>query len=220
MSVAWRGRDVWVFDLDNTLYDADAHLFPQIDIRMTDYIARLLGIARSEASAVQRRYLLEHGATITGLMRNHSCDPHDFLHYVHEVDLAPLGPDAELAALLASLPGRRFVYTNGARAHADRVVARLGLSGLFEDHFAIEDAGLAPKPDPQGFARLLARHGIDPARAVMFEDTARNLAPAHALGFATILVRRGEPEDPRPAHVHHETVCLKTFLREALAAPD
>jgi len=37
-------------------------------------------------------------------------------------------------------------------------------------------AELEPKPSPQTYARFLRAHAVDPARAAMFEDLARNLA--------------------------------------------
>lgn len=214
------GRDVWVFDLDNTLYDAETALFPQIESRMTDYVAQLTGLDRKAAHALQHRYLMEYGATITGLLRRHEVDAQHFLDFVHDVDTSAVPPDPELAGLIAALPGRKLVYTNGSRSHADRVLGRLGLTGLFEARFAIEDADLHPKPQLESFARLIEAHRIEPTRAAMFEDAARNLMTAHALGFATILVRPDRHARERLPHVDHETACLKSFLRGLLAALD
>jgi putative hydrolase of the HAD superfamily len=218
--------DTWVFDLDNTLYPAECDLFAQIDRRMTDYVSALLQVERTEALRVQKQYYFEYGATLAGLMARHAIDPHDFLHHVHDIDVTPVDPDPELVDLVRALPGKRLVFTNGSHAHAARVVARLGLEGLFEDYFDIAAAGFAPKPKPESFERLIARHGFAPNRAMMFEDLARNLAPAAALGMTTVLVRAAkdwshEPEgarpagrdDPAPDHVHHVTDCLKSFLR-------
>ena len=56
-----------------------------------------------------------------GLMREHGAAPDDYLHYVHDIDLSELGPDAALAAAIEKLPGRRFVFTNGCRDHAARI---------------------------------------------------------------------------------------------------
>lgn len=40
----------------------------------------------------------------------------------------------------------------------------------------------------QAYERFLVRHGVDPARAAMFEDLARNLETPHMLGMTTVLV--------------------------------
>jgi putative hydrolase of the HAD superfamily len=220
LPAAFASVDAWLFDLDNTLYPPETDLFAQIDARMTDYVSRLLRVDAVEARAVQKRLYAEHGTTLAGLMTQHAVDPHDFLHHVHAIDLAPLSEDRRLARLIAQLPGKRIVFTNGSHGHAERVSEKLGLAGLFDDFFDIEDAGFAPKPQRAAFDRLIARHGIDPARTAMFEDLARNLVPAAALGMRTVLVRSTkdwshEPEGARPAgpgethvHVDHVTDCL------------
>ncbi len=218
--------DTWVFDLDNTLYPAECDLFAQIDTRMTAYVSALLQVDAIEARRVQKQYYFDYGTTLAGLMARHAVDPHDFLHHVHDIDVSPVSPDPELVQLVRALPGKRLVFTNGSHAHADRVVTRLGLDGLFDDYFDIAAAGFAPKPSRDAFDRLIAKHEFAPERAIMFEDLARNLEPAAALGMTTVLVRSGkdwshEPEgarpagrdDAAPAHVHHVTDCLKSFLR-------
>jgi putative hydrolase of the HAD superfamily len=230
MSLSPAGIDTWVFDLDNTLYPAATDLFAQIDAKMTDYVARLLNVEPPEARRIQKLYYAEHGTTLSGLMARHHVDPHDFLHSVHDIDLAPLAPDPGLAQAVAALPGKKLVFTNGSHGHAERVVKKLGLEGLFDDYFDIVAAAFQPKPQRAAFDLLLARHGFDPARAVMFEDLARNLAPAHALGMTTVLVhsakdwshepagaRPAGPGDEKPAHVHHVTDCLRGFLTASLA---
>jgi len=215
----------WVFDLDNTLYPAECDLFAQIDVAMTRYVSHLLGVEREEALRLQKLYYLEHGTTLAGLMARHSADPHHFLAAVHDIDYSPITPDPELCDLLRALPGRRFVFTNGSRGHAARVVARLGAEGLFDDLFAIEDMAFEPKPSPASFRRLLDRHGFAAEQAIFFDDLPRNVAAAKALGFATVLVVSDkdwshEPAGARPAgpdapiagadHVSHG---LKAFLR-------
>jgi putative hydrolase of the HAD superfamily len=224
----WAGKTAWVFDLDNTLYPAECDLFAQIDARMTSYVASLLGVDETAARALQKHYLVEHGTTLNGLMTVHGADPAPFLDFVHDIDLTPIAPDPALNALVRALPGQRIVFTNGSRSHAERVISRLGLDGAFHGVFDIEASAFTPKPKPQSFHRLLARHDLAPAAAVMFEDLARNLEPAAALGFTTVLVRStkdwsGEPEAARPAgegeppaFVHYATDDLKAFLAEII----
>ncbi|MGE3397602.1 MAG: pyrimidine 5'-nucleotidase, partial [Sphingomonas sp.] len=47
--------DEWIFDLDNCLYPASSDLFGLIDIRMGEYIQRLLACDPEEARRVQKR---------------------------------------------------------------------------------------------------------------------------------------------------------------------
>src|SRR6266849_2716195 len=123
-----------------------------------------------------------------GLMTEHGMQPDDFLDYVHQIDHSPLQADAALARAIAKLAGRKLILTNGTRRHAQAVLERLKLEHHFDDVFDIVAAGLEPKPSPQTYARFLRAHAVDPLRAAMFEDLARNLAVPHRLGMTTVLV--------------------------------
>ena len=208
-------RDVWVFDLDNTLYPADHTIFDTIGDRMTAYIARHVGLSHDAALALRERYHAAYGATAIGMVQNHGVDAEDFLFDVHDTSLESVAPDPELAALIGALPGRRIVFTNGARDYAHRILAQLGLGGVFERIVALEDVGLIPKPELVAFERFVALCDIDPRRAVMIEDHARNLQAPAAMGFATVLI--GTDVAPAP-YVHTAAPSLHAFLR-AIVAP-
>ncbi len=211
--------DVWIFDLDNTLYPASSNLFAQVDRRIGAFIADRFGIGFDEARAMQKRYFREHGTTLRGLMSEHDVDPAAFLDYVHAIDLTPIDPSPELDRALAALPGRKIVYTNGSADHAARVTDRLGISARFEAVFDIVAADYAPKPDPRPYATLVERYGVDPRRACMVEDIARNLAPAHAMGMTTVWVM-SEADWARPdqggvgagLHIDHAVDDLVAWL--------
>lgn len=213
--------DCWIFDLDNTLYPPGADLFGLIDERMGAYIARLLDCPPADARTVQKRYFLEHGTTLAGLMRHHGVDPHEFLDFVHDIDLDRLRPAPELAQALTALPGRKLVYTNGDAPYAHRVLERLGIDGPIETVHDIHAAHYRPKPDPHGYALLRDDLGIDLARAVFFEDMARNLKPAKALGMTTVWLNNGSEaggHEHDDAFIDYEITHLTPFLDAILGA--
>jgi putative hydrolase of the HAD superfamily len=180
--------ETWVFDLDNTLYPHHLNLWQQVDERIRDYIVDFLKITRDEAFRLQKDYYLRYGTTMRGLMEEHGLQPDQYLELVHQIDHSPLTPNAALGAAIATLPGRRLILTNGTREHADAVLARLEIGHHFEDVFDIKAAALEPKPRPMVYERFLARHDVDPGKAAIFEDLARNLEVPHALGMTTVLV--------------------------------
>jgi putative hydrolase of the HAD superfamily len=208
----WAEVESWVFDLDNTLYPAASTIYDAVEARMNAFIARALGLDLAGAIELRERYFHQYGATVVGLARHHGIDAHAFLDDVHDVSFDALAPDAELNALIAALPGRKFVFTNGGGAYARAVLKRLGLAPSMDAICDIESAGLAPKPQPEAYARLVARCALDPARAVLIEDTPRNLAPAHALEFRTVLVGPAPPT-PMPPYITHWAQDLTTLLR-------
>ncbi|HYD87087.1 MAG TPA: pyrimidine 5'-nucleotidase [Vitreimonas sp.] len=205
----------WVFDLDNTLYPA-RDLYDEIGVRMTNYIARTLSLSDGEALEIRERYFHDYGATVVGLVRHHDVDARDFLLDVHTADHSVLTADPELRELIARLPGRRIIFTNGGGGHAERVLEKLNLADLFDAVLDIETCGLLPKPQRESYERVIATTGIEPRHSILIEDTLRNLEPAHDMGFATALVGLVHPE-PRPAYVDHWAPDTKALLRALLA---
>ena len=224
-----RGRplteiETWIFDLDNTLYPARCNLFAEAEARMADFIVHELGLTLTHvaAHALRRRFFLDHGTTLRGLMLEHGIEPKRFLDYVHEIDLSPVPPDPALVAAIAALPGRKLVFTNGTEAYAERVIARIGLTGHFLAIHDIIACDYRPKPDPSGYAALVTRHGINPLSALMVEDMARNLPPAAALGMTTAWV--STPSEAArlgadSADIHHVVDDLVPWLAAATRTP-
>jgi len=178
----------WVFDLDNTLYKADVSFFSQIDRKMTEFISRYLALQPLEARKVQKNYLAEYGTSLSGLMAVHGMDPTEFLNYVHDVDLSLLKPDSKLRAHIKALPGRKFIFTNGSKAHARNVATHLDLFELFDGSFGIEDGDYIPKPKRSPYIKFCDVFNIDPKTAIFFEDGLRNLEVPKYMGMMTVLV--------------------------------
>ncbi len=225
-AAARRGFDatrVWIFDLDNTLYPADCNLFAQVDQKMGEFISRYLGVPFVYARHLQKTYYRQFGTTLTGLMQVHRMDPKAFLDYVHDLDLSVVREHPELAAAIDRLPGRKLIFTNGSRAHAERVAAKLGVLQCFEGIFDICDADYVPKPTASCYQHFCRAHGVDATASAMFEDIPHNLQAPHALGMTTVLVRSEANTDhpvqqmirswlEPPEHVHYMTHDLAGFL--------
>ena len=178
----------WVFDLDNTLYPHHSNLFSQIDMKMTAYVSELLQLPRDEARVLQKDLYREYGTTLNGLMARHGIDPDDFLNKVHDIDYSWVDPNPALGDAIRTLPGRKFIFTNGDRGHAERTARQLGILDHFNDIFDIVAADLTPKPARETYDKFVGLHRVDAPRAVMFEDLARNLAVPKALGMTTVLI--------------------------------
>lgn len=232
LSARFTATETWIFDLDNTLYPPDCGLWPAIETRITQFLVHHSGLDGTSARALQRYYYHVHGTTLRGLVEEDGIDPHAFLDFVHDIDRSSLAPNPALGDEIARLPGRRLIFTNGSRRHAFDTLAQLGLSGLFEDAFDIVAAGLAPKPQSAAYDAFLVAHDVDPQRAAMFEDIAKNLVVPKRLGMATVLVtakpgqtdhRQAGDRAPAPAGtIDYIVDDLAGFLREingALGAP-
>jgi putative hydrolase of the HAD superfamily len=219
MLPALRHIDCWIFDLDNSLYPASANLFELIDIRMGEFIQRLLGCEPEEARRVQKQHFHEHGTTLAGLMAENGIDPHEFLDYVHDIDLARISADPSLVRAIDGLSGRKFVFTNGDEVYASRVLEKLGLANLWDGLHDIHAMGDVAKPNPAAYTAMCQRYGISPERALFVEDMARNLKPAKALGMTTVWVDNGSERGSHgadPTFIDYRTHNIGDWLIEIL----
>jgi putative hydrolase of the HAD superfamily len=184
-------------------------------VKMKSFIGELLDVDIAEAHRIQKEYFRTHGTTLRGLMDNHGLAPTEFLDYVHDIDVSPVPPNPALDDVLHRLPGRKIIYTNGSVSHAENVSNRLGIRHHFDGIFDIIAADYNPKPARAPYEQMLREHDVDPTRAVMLEDIARNLEPAHALGMTTVWVRSEHDHSAMGAegdHVHHVIDDLVAWL--------
>lgn len=185
----------WIFDLDNTLYPPEENIFSQIDKKMTTFISENLKISHEEAFNIQKQNFIDHGTTLAGFMNtgNSKINPDKFLEYVHDINLNSLKEDNKLRKILLMLPGKKYIFTNGTKKHAENVLKKLNLENIFQSIFGIKEANYLPKPNIETYNLFLKINNIDPKTSIMFEDMGRNLIPAKELGMTTVLLERKLP---------------------------
>ncbi|MBI4984537.1 MAG: pyrimidine 5'-nucleotidase [Rhodocyclales bacterium] len=181
---------IWLFDLDNTLHDANPHIFPQLNRAMRQYIERSLGVDAREATRIRQDYWSRYGATLLGLVRHHGTDPRDFLRHTHQFpDLRRMVVfERPLRSMLRRLPGRKIVFSNAPLHYTEAVLDLVGIRRLFDAVWCIERMRFQPKPQIGGFLRLLRHERLRPAHCVMVEDSAPNLRTAKRLGMKTVYI--------------------------------
>ena len=206
-----REIDCWIFDLDNTLYPASVDLFGQINVKMSNYIMKLLEVDKVTADKMRAEYWKKYGTSLAGLMRNYKIDPNDFLNNVHDIDFSVLSEDINLLDALNNLAGRKLIYTNGTVPYAKEVLKYIGLIDVFDEIYGIEDAAYVPKPFPEAFKIIFSKASIVHNRSAMFEDEVRNLEVPSKLGLKTILV---SDVQSNKKYVEYTTKCLPDFLRQ------
>lgn len=209
----------WIFDLDNTLYPDHCNLFANIDIKMKAYISNLLGVGADEAYKIQKDFFVNYGTTLRGLIDVHKVDPREFLNFVHDIDLSPLEKDDALRNSLRKIRGAKYVFTNGDTRYAHRVLEKIGIDQEFDGVFDITLAGHMPKPHEASYHSFIRHFDIDPERAVMVDDMARNLKPAAELGMTTVWLKTSLSWGRigyQAAYIDYETDHLVSWLEEKL----
>ena len=211
--------NTWIFDLDNTLYSADSGIFQQVHTLMSKFVSTHLNIDIKKATELQRKYYRQHGTTLRGLMDNHNVDPDHFLSEVHQLDYSIVGPNFKLNRELEKLKGRKIIYTNANRQHANDILIRLELTNMFDEIFDIKTANYIPKPEASPYEQIISEFNIDPITTIMFDDIAKNLVPAKNVGFASVWIDVGyenfsDDIAKSKKYLDYETKDLSLFLDE------
>jgi putative hydrolase of the HAD superfamily len=191
-------RRVWIFDLDNTLHDAQARIFPSMHLQINEYLKRHFGVDDDGANAMRQNFWRRYGTTLNGLMRHHGTQPRDFLAETHvfpELSGMVLGHNA-LAHALGRLGGKKLVFSNAPRHYVEEVLRALGVGRFFDAVYTIEDTRYRGKPSLRGFHVLLRKHDLDPHRCAFVDDMLENLRTAHRLGMSTVWVSRAKRRVP------------------------
>ena len=183
------------FDLDDTLYPANTGLWHAIKERMNLYMRDHMGFAPADIPRLREKYFKEYGTTLRGLQANHQINVDDFLAFVHDLPLRDyLTPDPTLRSVIASLPTRKWIFTNADVPHAQRVLAALELDGLFDGIVDVNAVAPYCKPMPESFAIAMKAAGAtDPARCVMIDDLPRTTRAARDFGLFGVLYGQGDP---------------------------
>ena len=207
----------WIFDLDNTLYSGQTKVFDQVDKKMSSFISNKLNISLEEAKKIQKEYFHKYSTTLSGMMKNHKIDAMEFLDFVHDVNLDFLGKNKDLEKEIAKIAGKKIIFTNGSRAHAENVTKRIGINKLFDGIFDIVESNFIPKPSIEAYKILIEKYKIEPQYCIFIEDIARNLKPAHELGMKTVWIKNNEPWAAKYSNenfINYKTTNLTTFLKE------
>jgi putative hydrolase of the HAD superfamily len=207
----------WIFDLDNTLYSGDTKVFDQVDKKMSKFISEKLNVTIEEAKKIQKNYFQEYNTTLNGMIKNHEIDANEFLEFVHDVNLDFLKADKPLEKQIRDLNGKKFIFTNGSKAHVANVTKRIGIEKLFDGVFDIVESDFIPKPSIEPYKKIIEKYKIDPQYSIFIEDIARNLKPAHELGMKTVWIKNDEPWAAKFSDsnfINYKTDNLAKFLKE------
>ncbi|MDI7274472.1 MAG: pyrimidine 5'-nucleotidase [Anaerolineae bacterium] len=180
-----------LFDLDDTLYAPESGVLQAIGRRIERYLVERMGMEPEAAARLRAEYRAQYGTTLAGLLANGTADPEDYLAFVHDVPIEQLlRPSAEVKRALAGLPWRRVIVTNSDLRHVERVLAALGIDGLFDRVFDIRVTEYRQKPHPAVYGRVLAELGAEGPQCLIVDDSLANLLPAKEREMTTVWVGR------------------------------
>jgi putative hydrolase of the HAD superfamily len=218
-----RHPKTWLFDLDDTLHNASHRAFAELNASMSAYMVTYLGMTEEQAAVLRTLYWQRYGATLSGLQRHHGVKPAHFLAETHRLpglEAHLHGHGHDLSAI-RRLRGRKLLMTNAPRSYAERVLAALGLTDVFERLICVEDMQLfghsRPKPDARMFRVVLARLKLRPSQCILVEDTLIHQKSARGLGMHTVWMQRWIRKAADGRRLQHRPVYVSRRVRSLAA---
>ena len=178
-----------LIDLDNTVYPENSNIFKQIDLKMKSFISKNLKVSLEEAYTIQKKYFINHGTTLRGLMLYHNIQPELFLNYVHDIDISNIKKNNLLSNQLKNYKGKKIIFTNGSYNHANNILKKIGLNENIDHIYDIIEANYVPKPEISTHQKVIEKYSLNPLTTVMIDDLPNNLKTAKVLGMKTVLIK-------------------------------
>ena len=199
----------WIFDLDNTLHDAQKKIFPIINQKINQYISEVIKINLTEANELRQKYLDQYGATLEGLIKHHNINPKDFLEKTHTFENFEelVCPMQDLIEVVSSINGQKLVYTNAPRAYTDKVLKICQIENYFDGIFSIEDCNFLAKPSKVSMELFIKKYRIK--KAYFVDDVKENLKTASQFGLSTIWLTS---ERETPSYIDKKISKLKDLI--------
>jgi pyrimidine and pyridine-specific 5'-nucleotidase len=179
------------FDLDNTLYGQSTGIAEEMGRRIELYFQQYLRLPADESAALGRKYYLDYGLAIKGIIRHFQIDASHYDTFVDgglELEMV-LHADDELHKMLDRMNARKWIFTNAGLPHAMRVLRLLGIVEHFEGIVYCDycEPDFPAKPDRLAYERAMLCAGIDdPSLCYFVDDNAGNVRTATELGWNAI----------------------------------
>jgi putative hydrolase of the HAD superfamily len=189
-----------LFDLDNTLYSARYGLEDNVSRRIRLFLADYLQVSPEEAWCQRSARMRDFGTTLEWITTEKGfTNVDEYFARIHPEDEAEaLPPDPALRDILAALPLPKAILTNSPREHADRIINKLGLSGLFTHIFDIRGNHYKGKPNPGAYLRAFKIMGTKPGEVLFVDDNLSYVEGCRALGAQGVLLDENNTQAMHP----------------------
>jgi len=189
-----------LFDLDSTLYSSSYGLEDNMVALMRQFLARYLCTSVEQAMVARGKTIGRYGTTLEWLMAEKGfTDIDEYMHALHP----------ELRRFLESLPCPCSILTNSPGFHAERIIKKMELEGIFRHVFDIESNGYRGKPHPAAYHRALEAIGRAPDEVLFIDDRRQYAEGFLAIGGNALLF---DEEDAHGDYPHGRIKDLKELV--------
>lgn len=204
------------FDLDNTLYSRKSGIWEAIGSRINLFMTDVLDIPEEDVFPLRSRFRKDFSTTLMGLKSMFEVDVHEYLVFVHDVNLSELlADDGRLEEMLSTISKRKIIFTNSDTMHANRVLEFFNVRDQFD--LIIDVIAMQPfvKPQSESYKIALNLAKIDSADGCMFiDDMLENVEQAQVEGFYSVWIGDHPIDYPTIPDVFHLPAILQKLDKD------
>jgi len=179
------------FDLDGTLIDSEVHTDRAISAVTAQYGVADFALPHSETRGRTWTCIADSIRARTRIDRATDLLADELLAHWSELvtDVKPIPGAPEAVRIAAACNLKLGVVSSSPRFVIDSFLDKLGVGDCIDPRARIGgDAVSSGKPDPEGLLLAARAFDIDPADAVVFEDSQAGLLAARAAGMRSVFV--------------------------------
>lgn len=215
------GKNVIIWDLDNTLYRETPEFADLLDETMAKALIEDFNIPMTLTECKERvkesyRIYRDGGELFYKEYHISQKELSDAYHFRKPVD--KIVPYEDLANKIALLDAEQYIFTASNRYASERILKRIGLFDMFKNRFfSVEDFGQFNKnKDAEIYLQYCRKIGKNPEDCLFVDDSYSNLEYAKQAGLTTVRIYYQNNSAKDKTYIDMAFKGLEGFLTAAL----
>ncbi len=216
------GKNVVIYDLDDTLYNKTEEFADLLDSTMAKALIEDLGLKMDFEEAkrlvTESFRIYRDGGEI--FYRDYGINPRDlFIAYHRRKPVEKIVPYDNLLDKLKKVPADQYIFTASDRYASDKILKHLGLWTYFKDRcYSVEDFGVYKKNEnAKVYHQYCDKIKVKPQDCVFVDDSYSNLECAKAAGMTTVRIYYKNNSAKDNPYIDYAYKGLMSFLDTALS---
>lgn len=211
------GKNVIIYDLDDTLYNKTEEFADLLDATMAQALIEDLGLKldfETTKNLVTESFkIYRDGGEI--FFRDYGINPKDlFIAYHRRKPVEKIVPYDNLLEKIEKIPAEQYVFTASDRYASEKILKHLGLWDFFKNrYYSVEDFGVYKKNESADvYKRYCQKIGVNPQDCVFVDDSYSNLEYAKQAGMTTVRIYYHNNSAKDKTYIDYAYKGLMSFL--------
>ena len=215
------GKNVVIYDLDDTLYNKTDEFAEILDKTMAEALVYDLGLNMDideVKNLVTESYkIYRDGGEI--FYRDYGIKPQDlFIAYHKRKPVEKIVPYDNLLEKIKKVDAEQYIFTASDRYASEKILKHLGLYEFFKDRcYSVEDFGVFKKNEnAKVYYDYCKKINVNPQDCVFVDDSYSNLEFAKETGMTTVRIYYRNNSAKDKTYIDHAYKGIESFLDDVI----